>query len=90
MREADPAASPSLSSVSVRRRQCAAFGCIPLRTTRDGKEGVRGSSPREGFASSLLISSVRRLWRRQKRGAASTERPRGGVGGVIERPQPSS
>src|SRR5215218_11193778 len=42
----------------------------------DGKEGVRGSSPREGFRKFLLISFFRRLMRRQKRGAASTERPR--------------
>jgi hypothetical protein len=43
---------------------------------RNGKEGVRGSSPREGFRKFLLISFFRRLMRRQKRGAASTERPR--------------
>jgi hypothetical protein len=41
-----------------------------------GKEGVRGSSPREGFRKFLLISFFRRLMRRQKRCAASTERPR--------------
>jgi hypothetical protein len=41
-----------------------------------GKEGVRGSSPREGFRKFLLISFFRRLMRQQKRGAASTERPR--------------
>src|SRR5207253_11511715 len=51
-----------------------------------GKEGVDGSSPSEGFASSPLISSFRRLWRRQKRGAASTERPRSGAAGALERP----
>jgi hypothetical protein len=54
-----------------------------------GKERVRGSSPREGFASSLLISFFRRLWRRPIRGAASTERPRNGAGGALERPQRS-
>src|SRR5205823_1653607 len=43
---------------------------------RDGKEGVDGSSPSEGFRKFLLISFFRRLMRRQKRGAASTERPR--------------
>jgi hypothetical protein len=30
--------------------RAAALGCIPLRTTRDGKEGVNGSSPLEGSA----------------------------------------
>jgi hypothetical protein len=54
-----------------------------------GKERVRGSSPREGFASSLLISFFRRLWRRPIRGAASTERSRNGAGGALERPQRS-
>jgi hypothetical protein len=46
------------------------------QTGENGKEGVRGSSPREGFRKFLLISFFRRLMRRQKRGAASTERPR--------------
>jgi hypothetical protein len=41
-----------------------------------GKEGVSGSSPEEGFRKFLLISFFRRLMRRQKRGAAFTERPR--------------
>ena len=50
----------------------------PTATVSDGKEGVRGSSPREGFASSLLVSSFCRLLRRQERDAASTARPRGG------------
>jgi len=44
-----------------------------------GKEGVDGSSPSEGFRKFLLISSFRRLVRRQKRDAASTERPRRGA-----------
>ncbi len=43
---------------------------------RHGKEAVDGSSPSEGFRKFLLISFFRRLMRRQKRGAASTERPR--------------
>ena len=47
-----------------------------MQEARNGKEGVRGSSPREGFRKFLLISFFRRLMRRQKRGAASTERPR--------------
>jgi hypothetical protein len=29
----------------------------------DGKEGVAGSSPAEGFTKFLLISSFRSLWR---------------------------
>ena len=54
----------------------------PSRTTYPespilhGKEGVNGSSPREGYRKFRLISFFRRLMRRQKRGAASTERPR--------------
>jgi hypothetical protein len=55
-----------------------------------GKEGVRGSSPREGFRKFLLISSFRRLRRRQKRGAASTERPRRGEARVLQCAEPSS
>jgi hypothetical protein len=55
-----------------------------------GKEGVRGSSPREGFGKFLLISSFRRLSRRQKPGAASTERPRHGAAGALECAKPSS
>jgi hypothetical protein len=43
-----------------------------------GKEGVRGSSPREGFRKFLLISSFRCRRERQERAAASTERPRAG------------
>jgi hypothetical protein len=31
-----------------------------IAKTVDGKEGVDGSSPSEGFATSLLISSFRR------------------------------
>jgi hypothetical protein len=61
-----------------RRKQAktVATGCDQLPWDLDGKEGVRGSSPREGFRKFLLISFLRRLMRRQKRGAASTERPR--------------
>src|SRR5207245_3442040 len=36
-----------------RHLQRAAFSCIPLRTTRDGKEGVDGLSPSEGSAKAL-------------------------------------
>ena len=53
-----------------------ATGGNPRQPFRNGKEGVRGSSPREGLRKFLLISFFRRLMRRQKRGAASTERPR--------------
>jgi hypothetical protein len=53
-----------------------AVGCDQLPESFHGKEGVDGSSPSEGFRKFLLISFFRRLMRRQKRGAASTERPR--------------
>jgi hypothetical protein len=53
-----------------------ATGCHRLPEKFHGKEGVDGSSPSEGLRKFLLISSFRRLARRQKRGAASTERPR--------------
>src|ERR671937_2817139 len=65
---------------SPRKRQkqaeTVAVGCHRLPIGAHGKEGVRGSSPREGFPSSLLIRFFRRLVRRRKHGAASTERPR--------------
>src|SRR5438552_1591675 len=48
-----------------------------------GKEGVDGSSPSEGFVSSLLISSFRPLVRRETRDAASTERPADGAAGAF-------
>ena len=44
----------------------------------DGKEGVNGSSPLEGFRKFLLISSFRCRQRRRERPSASTERPRAG------------
>src|SRR5438552_1976122 len=47
----------------------------PIRN-RYGKEGVDGSSSSEGFRKFLLISSFRSLAWRQRRGSASTERPR--------------
>jgi len=53
-----------------------------------GKERVNGSSPLEGFALSLLISSFRRLVGRQKRRAVSTERPRNGAVDALESPKP--
>ncbi len=34
---------------------------VATRCRKDGKEGVDGSSPSEGFAISLLISSFRRF-----------------------------
>ena len=55
-----------------------AMACNQLPRAAHGKEGVRGSSPREGFTNPLLLltSFFGRLLRRQKRGAACTERPR--------------
>jgi hypothetical protein len=45
----------------------------------DGKEGVIGSSPIEGFAKSLLINSFCLPAGRRLRPSASTERPRPGA-----------
>jgi hypothetical protein len=53
-----------------------AVGCDWLPRASNGKEGVDGSSPSEGFASSLLISSFRSPRRRRVDGSTSTERPR--------------
>jgi hypothetical protein len=43
-------------------------------TRSDGKEGVDGSSPSEGFRKFLLISSFRCRWGRREQASASTER----------------
>ena len=51
--------------------------------------GPRFESAR-GLQEFLLISSFRRLARRQGRGAASTERPRGAAAGALESSKPSS
>jgi hypothetical protein len=50
---------------------------LPL-VAAHGKEGVDGSSPSEGFAKSLQITTFRPLLRRHGQGATSTERPRAG------------
>ena len=44
----------------------------------DGKEGVDGSSPSEGFRKFLLISSFHCPEGRRERASASTERPPAG------------
>ena len=46
----------------------------------DGKEGVDGSSPSEGFKKSLQIGSFCLPVRRRLRVAASTERPPASTG----------
>jgi hypothetical protein len=48
----------------------------PTATVSDGKEGVNGSSPLEGFRKFLLISSFHCREERRPRASASTERPR--------------
>jgi hypothetical protein len=52
-----------------------ATGCHRLPFGSHGKEGVDGSSPSEGFAKFLLISSFCLPGRRRVRISASTERP---------------
>jgi len=54
------------------------MGCDQLPQQAHGKEGVDGSSPSEGFAKCLLISSFRCRQGRQEQASASTERPRAG------------
>jgi hypothetical protein len=52
----------------------------------DGKEGVNGSSPLEGFRKFLLISSFRYRQGRRERVSASTERPPAGDFFLAEAP----
>ena len=47
----------------------------PVANGRDGKEGVNGSSPLEGFTKLLLFSSFSSRTRRRLGAPASTERP---------------
>ena len=44
----------------------------------NGKQGVNGSSPLEGFSKFLLISSFRCRSGRREQASAPTERPRAG------------
>ena len=56
---------------------------------RDGKGGVRGSSPRERTLRTPCLQFFSRLLRRQKRGVASTERPRLAASAARVRSEPA-
>src|SRR6266849_5595508 len=82
-----PYGAPWLQTLAINRKSDQAKNARNKRNSSpwvapDGKEGVDGSSPSEGFSKLLLISSFRCRARRRERAAASTERPRSGVRGA--------